>query len=313
MTIYTMDVAHQPTVQGPYAVALGFFDGVHVGHQSVVRQCIQLAQERGLRSAVMTFHPHPKEVLRPGDSVDYLLSPESKLQQLKQLGVDDLFLITFSKELSEMTPQAFVDTFLIGMNVHCVIAGFDFTYGKFGRGTMESLPFHSRNTFDVYTVSPVTANDEKVSSTRIRSCLHKGEVNSVMSLLGRPHSLTGEVVKGDQRGRTIGFPTANVATQENVLIPTTGVYATRILVGGVEYPSVCNIGYKPTFHDALPRPTVEVHIFDFDADIYGEIVTVQFLDKIRDEKKFDGIAALVAQITADKQRAKELLGVQVER
>ncbi|MGL4522890.1 MAG: riboflavin biosynthesis protein RibF [Bacilli bacterium] len=309
MVVYTLSNESIPTIPYQHVMCVGFFDGVHIGHQHVLQTTVAQAKQRGVRSSCMTFFPHPKEVLQKTPRVDYLTTIQDKVRYIEQF-VDDVFLVTFDEHFSSLYPQQFVDSYFIGLGAVHIVAGFDFTYGRYGKGTMESLPFHCRQMFDFTVVEKVDWLHEKISSTRIRQHILMGEVDVMTSLLGRNYSVSGPVVQGDQRGRTIGFPTANVATNPQIIVPETGVYATYITVKNKKYSSVCNIGYKPTFHTNLPTPTVEVHIFDFDEDIYGEVVEVNFVEKIRDEKKFASIDDLVAQITADKNKAMHILAAQ---
>jgi riboflavin kinase/FMN adenylyltransferase len=288
----------------PSVMALGYFDGVHLGHQEVILTAKKLADEQGLSSAVMTFSPHPSIALgRDVQHVEMITPLQDKIKQIEELGIDLLYLVHFDKEFAGLLPQQFVDQYIIGLNVQHVVAGFDYSYGKLGKGTMETLPFHSRNMFTQTTVKKLAVQEEKVSSTVIRQCLKEGEVERIPSFLGRAYTIKGKVVDGDKRGRTIGFPTANIELGDTYLIPRIGVYAVEMLVDGIWHEGVCNVGYKPTFHKKLDKPTIEVHLFSFDQQIYGKNVTVKWHKMIRSEKKFKGVDELVAQITADKKEA----------
>jgi riboflavin kinase / FMN adenylyltransferase len=221
------------------------------------------------------------------------------------MGIDYLFIVHFTPEFANLLPQEFIDQYIIGLNVKHAVAGFDYTYGRMGKGTMETLPFHSRGEFSFSVVEKLANDGVKVSSTVIRQLLNDGRTAHLPEFLGRFYTTSGIVVDGDKRGRTIGFPTANVKLDENYILPPVGVYAVRMTVRGVTLPGVCNVGNKPTFNkDALDKPVVEVHLFDFDQDIYGETVTVEWHQYLRREQKFSGIEELVAQIGKDKQNAK---------
>jgi riboflavin kinase / FMN adenylyltransferase len=290
----------------PTVLALGYFDGVHIGHQRVIKTACIEAGKRGLEVAVMTFHPHPKEVLRKQtEPMRYLTPLPLKEKKIEALGVDTLYVVTFTKEFASLTPQQFVDDYMIALDVKHVVAGFDFTYGSLGKGTMETLTFHSRNKFDQTTVKKVEQDDVKISSTKIRELLDEGKVDEISSYLGEPYQIYGTVIDGDKRGRTIGFPTANVEPTDHVKIPKTGVYAVSFFVNGKEYNGVCNVGYKPTFHSDATAPSIEVNIFDFDESIYGSNVAVSFLRRIRAEKKFNQVDELITQIQKDKEEAIE--------
>ncbi|MEH7882726.1 bifunctional riboflavin kinase/FAD synthetase [Bacillus sp. JJ1609] len=288
------------------AMALGYFDGVHLGHQQVIMEAKRIADDKGIKSAVMTFDPHPSVVL--GKSVQHIenITPlDEKANVIRNMGVDYLFVVHFTTEFSSLLPQQFIDQYIIGLNVQHVVAGFDYTYGKMGKGTMETLQFHSRNKFEFTVVSKLArANDEKISSTLIRSLLRDGKVDSMPALLGRFYKTQGTVVNGEKRGRTIGFPTANVQMDDQYILPPTGVYAVRIQIDGLWYEGVCNVGYKPTFHrEKKEKPSVEVHIFNFNEEIYGKTAHVEWHLRLRSERKFDGIEQLVSQIDKDKQEA----------
>nr|WP_239094310.1 bifunctional riboflavin kinase/FAD synthetase [Bacillus sp. B15-48] len=289
----------------PLAMALGYFDGVHLGHQEVILNAKKKADSLGLKSAVMTFDPHPSVVLgKVVQHVEYITPLEEKIQVIEELGIEYLFVVHFTLEFANLLPQEFIDDFIIKLNVKQVIAGFDFTYGKMGKGTMETIQFHSREEFDYSIVPKLETNGEKISSTLIRSSLREGRMEIIPTLLGRNYTTSGVVSHGDKRGRTIGFPTANVAISEEYILPPTGVYATRIKVDRKWHTGVCNLGYKPTFNNDSPNnPTIEVHIFDFSEQIYGKTVVVEWHKKLRDEQKFPGINELVAQIEQDKQAA----------
>ncbi|WP_026559306.1 bifunctional riboflavin kinase/FAD synthetase [Bacillus sp. J37] len=292
--------------QPEMVMALGYFDGVHKGHQKVMLKAKEIAENTGMKCAVMTFHPHPLVVLRKKEDIEYLTPLDEKIKLIEQLGVDLLYVVEFTQEFAALLPQQFVDEFIIDLNVKHVVAGFDFTYGHLGKGSMETIPFHSRNQFLHTTVEKLTDHDRKVSSSLIREVIQSGDVAYAETLLGRPHFATGTVIHGDKRGRTIGFPTANIEVEESFLLPPTGVYAVSIKVEDQVYEGVCNIGYKPTFKDQKAvKPSIEVHIFDFKRDIYGEMVSVFWYKRIRSEKKFHNVEELITQISKDKDQSQE--------
>ncbi|WP_462409278.1 bifunctional riboflavin kinase/FAD synthetase [Neobacillus sp. Marseille-QA0830] len=288
----------------PLAMALGYFDGVHRGHQQVIAEAKKQANENGLQCAVMTFDPHPSVVLGKNERhVQYITPLTEKINKIAELGADYLFIVHFTPEFANLLPQEFVDQYIIGLNVKHVVAGFDFTYGRMGKGTMETLPFHSREMFSFSVVPKYTEGNEKVSSTRIRKLLAEGKMEELPGLLGRFYTTPGTVVHGEKRGRTIGFPTANVGISDEYILPPTGVYAVRLKVQGCWYNGVCNVGYKPTFNNESIKLSVEVHLFDFNQDIYGEKVYVEWHRYLRQEQKFSGIEELVRQIEQDKNNA----------
>lgn len=287
-------------------MALGYFDGVHLGHQHVIMEAQRTAVSKGMKSAVMTFDPHPSVVLgKSVQHIEYITPLEEKARVIEDMGVDYLFVIHFTTEFSSLLPQEFIDQYIIGLNVKHVVAGFDYTYGKMGKGTMETIQFHSRNQFDFTMVSKLaTPAEDKISSTLIRSLLRDGKVELMPKLLGRFYTTTGIVVHGERRGRTIGFPTANIKMDDEYILPPTGVYSVKVKIGSEQYDGVCNVGYKPTFHrEKMDKPSVEVHIFNFDKDIYDAAATVEWHMRIRNEQKFEGIEQLVSQIEKDKLEA----------
>ena len=294
-----------PNIIGPYSLAIGFFDGLHLGHQEVIGHAKNIAEEKGLKLAVMTFDPHPSIVLgKRNEKVFYITPLDQKLELLESMGVNTVFVVRFTSDFAQLTPENFVDTFIKQLNVKHVTAGFDFTFGSFGKGNMDVMQDLARNEFQVSVVEKKSDGIEKVSSTRIRNALKAGEMEKVRELLGRPFRIPGVVVHGDKRGRQIGFPTANIQAQEGSYIPATGVYSVRMLVQDEWIDGVCNVGFKPTFKNPEEkRLTIEVHLFNFNKNIYGEEVFVDWYDHIRDERKFDGIDSLKNQIEKDKQTA----------
>jgi riboflavin kinase/FMN adenylyltransferase len=294
----------------PMVMALGYFDGVHRGHQEVILEAKKYADKSGIKSAVMTFDPHPSVVLGKNNQHFRFITPlQEKINIIECLGIDYLFIVHFTEDFAHLLPQEFIDQYIIGLHVQHVVAGFDFTYGRMGKGTMETLPFHSRNQFSYSIIPKFTEADEKISSTRIRKLLKEGKTKELQTLLGRFYTTTGIVVHGDKRGRTIGFPTANVDLKDHYIRPPPGVYAVRMRVKGEWHNGVCNVGYKPTFNKEALLLSVEVHLFDFNDDIYGEEVMIEWHLYLRNEKKFSGIEELVRQIEMDKHTAIEYFEV----
>ncbi|MGM9928816.1 MAG: bifunctional riboflavin kinase/FAD synthetase [Bacillus sp. (in: firmicutes)] len=288
----------------PLSIALGFFDGVHDGHQRVISSAIETAKVNGWKSGVMTFYPHPLAVLRDEQNVHYITPLEDKIRLIGELGVDYCFVAKFTESFAALLPQEFVDQYLIGLHVKHVTAGFDYSYGRLGKGSMETLPYHSRGQFTQTTIPEISLDNEKVSSSRIRSALSNGDVEKFRLLTGRNYVTKGTVVHGEKRGRTLGFPTANVLLEKEYIIPSTGVYAVQATVNQQRYNGVCNIGYKPTFHkNQGDLPSIEVHMFDFEQNIYDHELQIEWFTRLRDEMKFASLDELVAQIATDKQTA----------
>ena len=310
MDVIQLKYPHQLVKNGgPYSLAVGFFDGVHLGHQQVINRAIEHAKEKGVKSAVMTFDPHPSIVLGGrNEKVFYITPLEQKIEKLKALGVDTVFVVNFTSDFAKLSPEDFVQFFIKDLHVVHVTAGFDFSFGAFGKGNMELMQQLGGSDFDVTVVDKFEQDADKVSSTRIRKALQDGDMELAHHLLGRPFEVPGIVVHGDKRGRTLGFPTANVQHVEGSFVPSTGVYAVKILVQNEWLDGVCNVGYKPTFNDPnYKQLSIEVNIFNFDKNIYGEQVVVAWYKRIRSEQKFSGIEALIAQIEQDKKAAIEYL------
>ncbi|PZE22407.1 bifunctional riboflavin kinase/FAD synthetase [Paenibacillus xerothermodurans] len=291
----------------PQVLAIGEFDGVHLGHQEVIKHAVNAAAGLGLPSSVMTFHPHPREVLGQCKYVQLLTPLAEKERLLGGLGVDNMYIVSFNRELMTVTPEQFVENMLLPMNVNTVVVGFDFRFGYQGAGTPDTLCELSRERFTVEVIRPFHRNGSKVSSTLVREHLLAGRVVEANALLGRPYVLRGRVVTGEGRGRTIGFPTANIELSEPFIVPALGVYAVRVTVGGHTHHGVMNIGKKPTFFADLSQPTLEVHIFDFSESIYGNLVSLELISYLRPERKFASVDELIAQIGEDAESAKALL------
>ncbi|RKQ37526.1 bifunctional riboflavin kinase/FAD synthetase [Oceanobacillus halophilus] len=285
--------------------AIGFFDGVHRGHQKVIKSAIMEAKERKMESAVITFHPHPSVVLRKGNhQVKYITTMKEKTRIIKELGVDRLYIIEFSKELSKLSPQEFIDHFIIGLNIKHLVAGFDYTFGHKGSGNMMNISNYSREAFTYTTIAKVMSENDKVSSTRIRKLLEDGEVEEANYLLNRPFRLDGLVIKGDQRGREIGYPTANLKVDPDLLLPKQGIYAVKVLYNNEILNGMANIGTNPTFTEDKEDLSVEVNILDYKKELYGEELTVEWYKFMRDEEKFDSVQELIDQIDMDEKNIR---------
>lgn len=288
------------------AVTIGVFDGVHRGHQEVLAHLKREAQSLGLQTAVITFEPMPGEFLFPDKAPPRLMTFREKYQALEKLGIDYLLCLRFSDRLRTMSPRAFVeDIFVEGLNARYIAFGDDFRFGENRAGDLlftEALS--AEMGYQVVPTSTFDIQGERVSSTRIRAALARADFELAAELLGKPFKLSGKVLKGKQLGRTIGSPTANIALKR-VKSPLHGVYAVRVTGGGLsDAPGVANVGVRPTVNDGT-LANLEVHLFDFDGDLYGERLDVEFVIKLRDEKKFESLDALKAAIAVDQQAARE--------
>ena len=292
----------------PTALTIGAFDGIHLGHCHLIGAARRAADRIGGQCVVITFDPHPDLVLRPDRERLYLTSLPERIALIEALQVDHLIVLPFDPELARVTAEGFMEQVCHAMDLRELWIGPDFRMGAGGKGTLEVLArIGHRLGYTVHQAERFLLDDQPVSSTMIRELLASGRVDAAARLLGRPFVLEGEVIHGDQRGRTIGVPTANLAVPAEQLLPADGVYASHVRLPGdtTAYPAVTNVGVRPTF-GALRR-TVESHLLDWSGDIYGETIRVAFLQRLRGEQKFAGIEALVAQIRADIAAARELL------
>ena len=287
------------------AVTIGAFDGVHRGHQEVLAHLRREADARSLATTVITFEPLPGEFLFPDRAPPRLMTFREKFSALADQGIDNLLCLRFDNRLRTMSPRTFVeDIFVKGLNARYIAFGDDFRFGKDREGDLGFTQSLAQE-FD-YEVVPTSTFDmagERVSSTRIRKTLLDADFSKAADLLGKPFKLSGKVLKGKQLGRTIGSPTANIALKR-VKSPLHGVYAVRVSGGGLSSAAgVANVGVRPTVNDGT-LANLEVHLFDFDGDLYGERLSVEFMTKLRDEKKFESLDALKAAIAADQQAAR---------
>ncbi|RXT15160.1 bifunctional riboflavin kinase/FAD synthetase [Ammoniphilus sp. CFH 90114] len=288
----------------PSVLAIGYFDGVHQGHRRVIQKAMDVAKEKGLSSAVMTFHPHPREILGQSGYTHYLTPLEEKLNLLEKMGIELAYVVDFDIPFSSVYPQDFINEFLIPLQARHIVVGFDYTFGYRGKGTAFTLQEYSHNRYGLDVVSPITRYGEKISSTIIREYLYGGKIQEATEFLGRPYSIKGIVIHGEKRGRQIGFPTANIGLEDPYLIPRTGVYAVRIYFEEKILYGVMNIGIKPTFEQEKKEKSLEVYIFDFSENMYDMDIRVDFLFFIREEQKFAGVEQLVNQIRQDVSHAK---------
>lgn len=288
------------------SVTLGNFDGIHVGHQALIRSAVDDAVHLGVRSAVLTFEPHPLQVLVPERAPKMLLTHKDKMQLLQSLGVDCVVIQQFDRSFAAIGAEQFVGKFLVErLRAKKVWVGKDLRFGKGRAGDIEKLRLWGNQLgFDVGVVEPVMVCGERVSSSRIRELIRAGEVAAVQPMLGRYYFVSGKVVSGHRRGRDLGFPTANIASRAEI-VPRDGIYATLLQLGENILPSVTSIGFNPTF-GAGPR-TIESYILNFDREIYGESVKLSFVAKLRDEKSFASVDSLIEQIRLDVADAESAL------
>ena len=287
-------------------LALGNFDGVHRGHRKILDRVCRAASERVSTSVIMMFEPHPPRVVRPDKAPPLLMTTTQKLEAASDAGIQGAAIVRFTLELSHWDPETFVERVLVDwLRVADVWVGANFLFGHDRTGSFSLLrTLGTRYGFRAEKIDPIRYKDFVVSSTRIRRLVGEGRVDDAGALLGHQYFIDGEVQQGDRRGRTIGFPTANLAT-DNELLPLHGVYATTARIDDVVWPSVTNIGVRPTV-DSSGQRTVETHVFDFDGDLYGRRLRLGFVQHLREERRFESLDALRGQIAADCERARLL-------
>ncbi len=291
-------------IERPTVLTLGVFDGLHIGHQRIMETVVERARIAGAVPTTITFDPHPRAVLHPDSAPPLLQTLDQRLANLEVLGIEQAIVIPFTTEFSQQPAENFL-TDIIRDRLHAieVYLGKGFAFGKDRGGNIDLLRQTSRELgFVADEVDEVQLRGKRVSSSAIRRLLAEGRVNLARRMLGRPYGVEGVIIRGNRRGHTIGFPTANLKPRNRV-IPRYGVYATATLIDGIWRKSITNIGVRPTF-ESDAEPSIETYVFDFDGDLYGDVLRVRFLHRIRDEKKFNGIDELKAQIERDSSRAR---------
>lgn len=292
-------------------VTIGTFDGLHKGHQLVINQLKQLAENIGGESVIFTFYPHPRIVTSPNETnLRLLTTKDEKIKLFEELGIDHLIIYPFNNTFSQLSYSEFVQSILVKkIQTKCLVVGYDHKFGKNREGGYEYLQECAKKYgFEVKKTEVLSVDVENISSTKIREALEMGNINKAASYLGYNFTLHGTVVEGKQLGRELGFPTANIeASDKYKIIPGYGVYAVYIQINSTSYKGMLNIGMRPTFNNNADNRSIEVNIFNFSEDIYGKQITLVFVDKIRDEQKFDGIDGLVKQLKEDKRVAVGIL------
>jgi riboflavin kinase/FMN adenylyltransferase len=295
-----------PPDRRPSAVALGVFDGVHLGHRAILGGAVAHARATGSPAIACTFDPHPLEVLQPDRAPLPITTLDERLDLIAACGVDETVVLTFTRELAAMEPEAFVKDVLVDrLAARQVVVGFNHRFGRGARGDAALLrELGARGGFSVDVIEPLTVDGVPVSSTAIRSALARGDLDAAVRMLGRPYTLPGKVVAGAGRGRTLGFPTANVAPDRPVLVAP-GVYACTVEVAGQSRRAVVNVGVRPTFGEQALA--VEAYLLDFSGDLYGQTVRLVFRSRVREERRFSSVDALRAQIADDVENARRRL------
>lgn len=304
MELIRYNLNDEMKIKDKLAIALGQFDGLHLAHTMLIQEAVKIAKEKNIKSAVLTFDPHPDFILKKRENHGYITPITSKANYIASLGVDYLIIINFNLEVSQLAPEDFEKIFLFSLDIDTLIAGFDFRYGRMGKGSVDRLKELHR--FSVIKFEEVKYENQKMGSELVRQYLEAGELEHVTNILGRYYNITGKVVPGNKVGRKMGFKTANIDLEENYHFLRKGVYGVFVYIENKRYLGVCNIGNNPSIN-YTERPRLEVHIFDFDEYIYNQEISVDFVFFIRDEIKFDSIEELIKQINKDVIYTKENL------
>lgn len=295
--------------QMPYektCITIGNFDGVHLGHQAIISKMVNQANSAGNPLIVITFFPNPYDYFNPQIKSFYLSTPEEKESLLLGLGVSHVVTFKFDQDFANLDPRDFLFELKIKLALETLVVGEDFALGKDRKGTIPVLKNIGKDlSFTIKVLPSVKLGDKEISSTKVRKTLDEGDVTEAAKFLGRYYGISGIVTHGADRGSRIGLPTANIFHWPKKKLPAIGVYATHVLLRGKHYQGITNVGYRPTFENQT-HPNVETHIFNFDDEIYGEVMKLEFVEKIRDERKFSGVDAFLAQIERDKAAARKI-------
>lgn len=303
MKKWKISMNNQERLDVRVSACIGYFDGIHLGHKALIDKAVQIAQEKQIESALITFDPDPWITVKGETFVQHLNTMEEREAIAEKYGIQNWIIMDFTKEMSRLSPVEFIHC-LMRCNLDTLVCGFDYHYGAFGRGNTDTLIEDSKGCFNVAVIDSVDNDGEKISTTRITALIKKGEIKKANELLNYPYSISGLVVKGRQRGAEIGFPTANLEVDEEYVLPGCGVYAGWAEVDGKSYLCMINIGHNPTFN-YREQISVEAHLFDFRENLYGKKMHLEFISRIRDEKKFGSVDELIRQLNEDK---KSVLG-----
>ncbi len=288
-------------------VTIGSFDGVHIGHQQIIHALVEGAHKAGLPAAVITFHPHPQLVINEESRPYYLTRPEKRAQLLGDLGVDFVLTYPFSLETSRMSAREFITQLHDGFQFSELWIGYDFALGKDREGTPTLLrEIGLEFEFKVHEITPFSLDGKLVSSSRIRKNIREGEIKEAGKLLGRPFEIAGKVVQGENRGKSLGFPTSNLEVPLEMIDIKPGVYVCKAIVKDQIWSAVTNIGFRPTFNEGLEFPRIEAHLLDFSGELYGEDLNLIFIDRLRDERKFSTVGELTDQINKDIELTRRI-------
>lgn len=298
-----------PVFEKP-VITIGTFDGVHMGHRAILKTVCDHAAKIDGESILLTFEPHPRKLIFPDQPIHILTPLEKKLKLITELGIQHVVVVPFTPQFASLSAREYISDFLVKIfNPAAVVIGYDHHFGNDRKGNIHLLKeMQAEYGFDVVEISAQLIEEAAVSSTKIRKAIQAGDVQEAHAMLNRPYSLAGVVQKGAQLGRTLGFPTANIKPHEvEQIVPCNGVYAVEVKIGSKNHPAMLNIGVRPTVTNEL-SVHIEAHIFDFNADVYGEQMEIMFIARLRDEQKFASLDELKAQLVKDEQNARAILG-----
>lgn len=304
MRIIQIDVNKPIKIDRPIVACIGYFDGLHIGHQALINKTKEISKEKNLETALITFDPDPWVTLKGLDNVKHLTTMKQRINLAVHHGIRNIIILKFTKEMANLSFEDFSEKILGQCNIKNLVCGFDFKYGKNGEGN--SLTLKASGLFDVTIIDSVNFNGEKISTTRIIECLNNGDIELANKLLGYNYEIQGKIIKGNQKGSKIGFPTANIQSETEYYLPKNGVYACYLKVLNKKYKAMVNIGHNPTFN-FVKNISIEAHIIDFNHDIYGCNVSLEFVKFLRDEKKFNNIDNLILQLEQDLFNTKRIL------
>lgn len=304
MRIIKIGVDTKRTYTKPMCACIGYFDGMHKGHQQLLKHTISMAKKMHCESALITFEPDPWVTIRHAKDVKHITTMRERLNRAVQFGIQNIIILEFTKEFSQLSPEEFVQKILSQISLKGIVCGFDFHYGAMGKGDARSL--QQTEGIEVDIVAPVEDAKGKISSTRITNCIEQGQMEEAAEMLGYYFRISGVVVRGRHQGHSIGFPTANVQYDSEYLLPKGGVYAGFVVIEGKRYPAMINLGHNPTFNYRNDM-SLEANILDFDEDLYGKTIGVEFVHFIREEKRFTSKGNLIMQLEQDIYTTRKIL------
>ncbi len=309
MELVRVNIHNQVEFKKQCVACIGYFDGLHLGHQALISKVVEIATKENLVPALITFDPDPWVVLKMLKDIPHITPMEERIQIAEKLGIKKWIILEFEKDMAKLSVDDFHHFVLEPLNVHTLVCGFDFHYGNKGMGNVETLK--QQDVFRVEVVQPIQQNDLKISSTRIEECLRKGQVEVCETLMNRPYYFKGEVIKGNQIGRQYGYPTANLKLVDHYIVPMNGVYICSVEVKDKTYGAIVNIGHNPSFN-YQSKKSIEVFILDFNEEIYQEIIKVNFYKFVRSEQQFESMEALKKELNLNQLQAREYFKLRKE-